>query len=59
MEIIKEPNMQVVCWKCGCEFKFTKEDIQEKGNNHKGVTTEWLSVNCPICNKENEIWKKS
>ncbi len=59
MEIIKEPNMQTVCQQCGCEFKFTKEDVEERGGSaRKHVVKHYLGVNCPVCNKVIEVWKK-
>jgi len=50
MEIIKEPNMQTICQKCGCEFKFDKENIHRYGCA--------LGVNCPICKTVVKIWSK-
>lgn len=58
MEIIKEPNMQTVCHKCGCEFKFNKNDVKLYGGSGRKGSWCYHGVICPICNTKFEVWKK-
>lgn len=47
MEIINMPEMQQTCTKCGCVFKFDKEDIEYLRSG--------IIVKCPICNVLNSV----
>ncbi len=58
MEVIKEPSMQTVCRKCGCEFRFDKDDVKQHLYGRKGIAETCFRVNCPICKSIVVVWKK-
>ena len=59
MEIIKEPNMQTTCQKCGCEFKVDKDDVSKRGGSgRKHTPRQYLGVYCPVCKSTVEVWSK-
>jgi len=58
MEIIKEPNMQTICQKCGCEFKFNKDEIAKYGGSgRKHIPKQYIGVICPICKTIIKLWE--
>lgn len=58
MEIVKA-NMQIICEKCDCEFKFGIEDIKQGGGSaRKHAVRKYKYVNCPVCGARIELGKK-
>lgn len=51
MEIIKMPEMQQTCIKCGCIFKFDKKDVEYLRSG--------AIVTCPFCNVLNQVWQSN
>lgn len=52
-------GMKVVCSSCRTVLEFQKEDMKDCNSRHTnacGFSTEYMSIDCPVCGKELVVW---